>query len=113
MLRILRRVEDELGDLKVCWVFEVDGFCEEWLPERGNYSFFPRGGMATVDLPDEHRHAGLVATMVATRFAKLRLCPCTLLAKTNDITFTTIDGIAFTSQTRQLPSLNILMQPNA
>ena len=58
------------------------------LPERGNYSFFPRGGTATVDLPDEHRHAGLVAT----RFAKLRLCPWTLLAKTDDVTFATTDG---------------------
>ena len=87
-MRILGGVEDELGDLKVCWVFEVDGFCEEWLPGRGNYSFFPRGGTATVDLPDEHRHAGLVAT----RFAKLRLCPWTLLAKTDDVTFATTDG---------------------
>ena len=58
------------------------------LPERGNYSFFPHGGTATVDLPADHPHAGLVAT----RFAKLRLCPWTLLAKTDDVTFATTDG---------------------
>lgn len=58
------------------------------LPERGNYSYFPRGGTATVDLPADHPHAG----HVATRFAKLRVCPWTLLAKTDDVTFATTDG---------------------
>ena len=89
MLRILRRVEDELGDLKVCWVFEVDGFCEEWLPERGNYSFSRAAAWRPSTCPTS---TGTPASSRPWSRRASPSCGCTLLAKTNDITFATIDG---------------------
>ena len=58
------------------------------LPEdegrQGNFSFFPAGGTARTPQGQP--------PYVATRFAKLRVCPWTLRAKTDDLTFATTDG---------------------